>query len=55
MPSLIQDIGAGYGLVQANSGYIVALIRCVMPPGSPGGIAEQTVDRTTTKHPWPPS
>ena len=25
MPSLIQDIGAGYGLVQSNSGHIVAL------------------------------
>lgn len=25
MPSLVQDIGAGYPLVQANSGHIVAL------------------------------
>ena len=25
MPSLVQDIGVGYGLVQANSGHIVAL------------------------------
>lgn len=25
MPSLIQDIGAGYGLVLANTGHIVAL------------------------------
>lgn len=31
MPSLVQDIGAGYGLVQANSGSIVAL-------GNAGGI-----------------
>ena len=25
MPSLIQEIGPGYGLVQANTGHIVAL------------------------------
>lgn len=25
MPSLVQDIGAGYGLVLANTGHIVAL------------------------------
>ena len=31
MPSLVQDIGAGYGLVQANSGHVVAL-------GNAGGI-----------------
>ena len=31
MPSLVQDIGAGYGLAQANSGHILAL-------GNAGGI-----------------
>lgn len=31
MPSLIQDIGAGYGLVQSNRGHIVAL-------GDAGGV-----------------
>ena len=31
MPSLVQDFGPGYGLVQANSGHIVAL-------GNAGGI-----------------